>query len=282
MNKDLQAPGKKCQTLLDSKRVSLHWYKAADFSQQMPEQRQRPSPRCCELQLAWWRHQPAPGEHEPGHRDLPGTHLRGKRPQNVHRPAFTSHESTSNTNPRGRGRASSCFQELCQTAHMAASPGSWWCSPRPLHNTPYIRQTVKMNHKPGFMSWTYRLMSAQMPGRMFLLSQNHLPPLPMPPQSLVSELSVCDQPPSPPNPLAETGMERNNVLDQRRDTNDLTVRWCIVGTYHIFIVVTIVIGLSCVGVTVSDQIFHGATECTRHWRETMWVNTGEEEQSVCV
>lgn len=80
----------------------------------------------------------------------------------------------------------------------------------------------------------------------------------------------------------DRGMARNNVLDQWRDTNItvLTVRWCIIGTYHILIVVTIVIGLSCVGVTVSDQIFHGATECTRHWRETRWVNTDEEEKSV--
>lgn len=80
----------------------------------------------------------------------------------------------------------------------------------------------------------------------------------------------------------DRGMARNNVLDQWRDTNItvLTVRWCIIATYHILIVVTIVIGLSCVWVTVSDQIFHGATECTRHWRETRWVNTDEEEKSV--
>lgn len=152
----------------------------------MPEWHRRPSPRCYELQLAWWLHRPAPGEHEQGHRDLPGTHLRGERCQNVHRPEFKpQHEPMSDTHLRGRGHASSCFQELCPTAHTAASPGSWWCSPRPLYNTAHIRQMLAIHYKPGFMSWTYRLMSAQMPGRTSLLCQTRLPLLPMRPQSLV-------------------------------------------------------------------------------------------------
>lgn len=81
----------------------------------------------------------------------------------------------------------------------------------------------------------------------------------------------------------DRGMERNIVLYQWQDTNITlsTVRWCVVGTYHILIVVTVVIRLSCVGVTVPDKIFHGAAERTRHWRETRWVNT-DEEQSVCI
>lgn len=48
---------------------------------------------------------------------------------------------TSNTHQRGRGHASSCFRELCQSARMAAFPGSWWCYPPPLY-----KKKPKMSH----------------------------------------------------------------------------------------------------------------------------------------
>ena len=151
------------------------------------------------------------------------------------------------------------------------------------NTTAHVRQMLKMNHKRGFMSWTYRLMSAQTPGQMSLLFQTHPPLPPMPPQSLVSEPSGCDRPPSPPDPLADTEEWKGLVLDQWGDTDIiLAARWCVVGTYHVLIVVTVVIRLSCVGVTVSDQIFHGATERTRYWGEKRWVRRDEEQQCVCV
>lgn len=39
-------------------------------------------------------------------------------------------------------------------------------------------------------------------------------------------------------------------------------------TYHIFVIITVIIRLSRVGVTVSDQVLHGAAKSTRHCGQT--------------
>lgn len=39
---------------------------------------------------------------------------------------------------------------------------------------------------------------------------------------------------------------------------------CAVITYHIFIVVTVIVRLSCVGVAVSDKVLHSAAERARN------------------
>lgn len=48
------------------------------FSPRRPGWCRRPSRRCCVPSPAWWRRQPAPGEHEPARHDIPETHLRGR------------------------------------------------------------------------------------------------------------------------------------------------------------------------------------------------------------
>lgn len=42
--------------------------------------------------------------------------------------------------------------------------------------------------------------------------------------------------------------------------------WCAIVAYHIFIIITVIIRLSCVGVAVSHEVLHSTAECTRHWK----------------
>ena len=39
-------------------------------------------------------------------------------------------------------------------------------------------------------------------------------------------------------------------------------------THHVFVVVAVVVGLSCVRVAVFDEVLHGAAERARHWGQT--------------
>lgn len=43
-------------------------------------------------------------------------------------------------------------------------------------------------------------------------------------------------------------------------------------TYHIFIIITVIVRLSCVGVAVPHQVLHSTAERTRHCEQTGSIN----------
>lgn len=141
---------------------------------------------------------------------------------------------------------------------------------------------------------TYRQESVQMPRQRSLPSQTRLPLLPTLLQSLVSKPSGCGLQPSPPGPPAKgerrregrEGPTKRKVLEKEENRTNkyeitsgktprifalgyilIVCRYAVI-TYHIFVVITVIVRLSCVGVTVSDQILHGTAKGTRHCGQT--------------